>query len=114
MKQIRPENLISQTNAIENEGQSGKGSNASQAVKRLRLTTVNDQSTFSDHSFDVNLTSFTELRLEMSATRINLPGVVNEIFDLVSQFFSNFSAPSARINLTNESNNANSLDSFLK
>lgn len=55
-------------------------------IKRLRLTadlTQNEQ-----QQFEANLSAFTDLRLEISS-RISLPSVINEIFELINQFFSN-------------------------
>jgi hypothetical protein len=112
MKQIRPDNLPTQVNAIESDV--SIKSNGTQAIKRLRLTTPNEQLPPSE-SFEVNLNSFTELRLEMNNARINLPAMINEIFDLVNQFFSFFSMSNVR-NTANVSSDSttSSPDSFLK
>ena len=112
MKQIRPDNLPTQTtNVIESDV-----SMKSNGIKRLRLTTpINEQqSHFTADTFDVNLNSFTELRLEMSAARISLPSVINEIFDLVNQFFSSMPNVRNNANSANSDSTASSLESFLK
>lgn len=97
MKKSRLENFNStQTSSIEQD---------QIPQKRLRLVTEihhNEQ-----QQFELSLTSFTDLRLEISS-RIHLPSVINEIFELINQFFSNLQQ-----SRSNAPNNEQSLDKFL-
>lgn len=97
MKKSRLENFNStQTSSIEQD---------QIPQKRLRLVTEINHN--EQQQFELSLTSFTDLRLEISS-RIHLPSVINEIFELINQFFSNLQQ-----SRSNAPNNEQSLDKFL-
>ncbi len=80
MKKTRIDHFNTQTNAIEQDKSNQL------AIKRLRLITDSHQN--DQLQFNLNLNSFTDLKLDITSSRINLPSVLNEIFELVNQFFS--------------------------